>query len=106
MEAVLLAKISKAFLKRVLKVLMRGGSPRDAFEIIGAGPRRIWLSAWQSYLFNCVLHRRVMDGTFNQLEEGDLGWLHGSGALFEVNADDAALSESVSVASRSQSATS
>ncbi len=77
--------------KRALKVLMRGGSPRDAFEIIGSGPKRIWLSAWQSYLFNCILHRRVQDDTFDRLEPGDLGWLHGSGALFQADEHDADL---------------
>jgi len=80
--------------KRVLKVLMRGGAPRDAFELIGAGPRRIWLSAWQSYLFNCVLHRRVQDGTLDKLEAGDVGWLHDSGAQFDADEHDAGLGES------------
>jgi tRNA pseudouridine13 synthase len=75
--------------KRAVGVLLRGGSPRVAFDRIGSGPRRIWLSAWQSYLFNSVLDRRVRDGTFNRLLAGDLAWLHRTGATYLVE-DEAA----------------
>ncbi len=70
--------------KKAAGVLARGGSPRDAFEALGPGPRRIWLSAWQSYLFNRVLDQRVRDGTFGTLLEGDVAWLHDSGAMYSV----------------------
>jgi tRNA pseudouridine13 synthase len=70
--------------KKAAGVLLRGGSPRDAFEAIGSGPRRIWLSAWQSYLFNAVLDRRVRDGTFSRLLAGDIAWLHASSASYRV----------------------
>ena len=70
--------------KRALSALARGDSPREAFEQVGTGARRIWLSAWQSYLFNRVLHARVVDGTFDRLLDGDLAWLHASGACYPV----------------------
>ena len=43
---------------------------RAAFDAIGRGPQRIWLAAWQSYLFNRVLDRRVRDGTYDRLLPG------------------------------------
>ena len=70
-------------------VLLRGGSPRDAFDALGGGPRRIWVSAWQSYLFNRVLDRRLRDDTADRLLEGDIAWLHESSASYPVH-DEAA----------------
>ena len=70
--------------KKASGVLMRGGSPREAVEVAGARPRKIWLSAYQSYLFNRVLDARIRDGTFDQLLEGDLAWLHASSAMYRV----------------------
>ncbi|MDA1194628.1 MAG: tRNA pseudouridine(13) synthase TruD [Planctomycetota bacterium] len=70
--------------KKAAGVLARGGSPLDAFEALGAGPRRIWISAWQSYLFNRVLDRRVRDGTYGQLLAGDIAWHHDSSATVRI----------------------
>ena len=70
--------------KKALSTLARGGSPKEAFEQVASGPRRIWLSAWQSYIFNRVLDQRVREGTYDRLLEGDIAWLHGSGASFPV----------------------
>lgn len=70
--------------KRALAVLVRGGSPRDAFDALGPHPKRIWVSAWQSWLFNRVLERRRADGTWNRLLPGDVAWLHASGAMLEA----------------------
>ena len=75
--------------KKAAGILLRGGSPREAFDALGGGPRRIWVSAWQSYLFNRVLDRRVRDGTFDRLLEGDIAWLHESSASYPVR-DEAA----------------
>jgi tRNA pseudouridine13 synthase len=71
--------------KKAAGVLQRGGAPQEAFEAIGSGPRRIWLSAWQSYLFNRLLDRRVRDGTYDRLLPGDIAWLHESGAMVAVS---------------------
>ena len=68
--------------KRALAVLLRTGSPREAFEALGPHPKRIWVSAWQSWLFNRVLARRRAEGTWNRLLPGDIAWLHGSGASY------------------------
>jgi tRNA pseudouridine13 synthase len=70
--------------KRALSVLLRTGSPREAFEALGPHPKRIWLSAWQSWLFNRVLARRRAEGTWDRLLPGDVAWLHGSGATYVV----------------------
>jgi len=70
--------------KKGLGVVLRGGSPRQVYESVGSGPRRIWLSAWQSYLFNRILDERVREGTLDALLEGDIAWLHESGALYPV----------------------
>ena len=75
--------------KKAAGVLLRGGTPHDVFEAMGRGPRRIWVSAWQSYLFNRVLDRRVRDGTYDRLLEGDVAWLHESSATYPVR-DEAA----------------
>ena len=39
------------------RTLLRTGSPREAFLALGRRPRRIWVAAWQSYLFNRILDR-------------------------------------------------
>ena len=78
--------------KKAAGVLARGGSPKEAYEAVGKGPRRIWLSAWQSYLFNRVLDARVRDGTVDRLLEGDLAWIHEASATVRITdpAQDAA----------------
>lgn len=73
--------------KKALAALLRTGSPREAFEALGPHPKRIWVSAWQSWLFNQVLARREAEGTWDRLLPGDLGWVHASGALYEVGDD-------------------
>jgi tRNA pseudouridine13 synthase len=70
--------------KRALAELLRTGSPREAFDALGPHPKRIWVSAWQSWLFNRVLERRRADGTWDRLLPGDVAWLHASGAMLEV----------------------
>ena len=70
--------------KKALSVLLRGGEPRTAYEALGKRPRRIYVSAYQSWLFNRVLDRRLADGTVDRLLEGDLAWQHATGALYAV----------------------
>jgi tRNA pseudouridine13 synthase len=74
--------------KKALSTLLRTGSPRDAFLALGRRARRIWVAAWQSYLFNRILDHRVRDGTYDRLLEGDIAALDESGACFPVRADD------------------
>lgn len=74
--------------KKALSTLLRTGSPREAFLALGRRPRRIWVAAWQSYLFNRILDRRVREGTYDRLLEGDIGSLHASGACFPAREAD------------------
>ncbi len=75
--------------KKAAGVLARGGTPLEAFEAVVRGPRRIWISAWQSYLFNRVLDARVRDGTYDKLLLGDVAWLHESSAMVPVTDPEA-----------------
>ena len=43
---------------------------------------RLYVSAWQAWLFNRVLRARW--GSFDRLLDGDLAWLHDRGAVFAV----------------------
>ena len=72
--------------RRVLERILSGGSRQEAVRVIPKPVRRFYVSAWQSALFNRVLVERL-DG-FDRLEEGDLAWIHGKGAVFRV--EDAA----------------
>ena len=70
--------------KKALGTLLRTGDPLKAFEALGKRPRRIYVSAYQSWLFNRCLDARLEAGTHDRLLEGDLAWLHRSGALYRV----------------------
>lgn len=72
--------------RAALAVLERGGSARKACEAVDALQQRFWFSAFQSALFNRVLARRITEGRFGALEEGDLAWKHDNGAVFAVDA--------------------
>jgi tRNA pseudouridine13 synthase len=47
--------------------------------------RRFYVSAYQSFLFNRVLSRRIERGILGRLLLGDLAYLHGKGAVFAVD---------------------
>jgi tRNA pseudouridine13 synthase len=55
-----------------------GVEPRDRFE------RSFALSAARSAIFNAVLAVRVTDGSWDQLQIGDVANLNGSGSIFSV----------------------
>jgi tRNA pseudouridine13 synthase len=59
--------------------------PSDRFE------RSFAISAARSALFNAVLAERVRTGTWNQIIEGDIANLDGSGSVFGVDEPDAVL---------------
>ncbi len=75
--------------KKALSALVRTGDPKAAYEALGKRPRRIWVSAYQSWLFNRCLDARLAAGTYDRLLAGDLAWLHASGALALVRDADA-----------------
>ena len=71
--------------RRALKAMARRrGTRLRAFAAIDKATRRFYVSAYQSYLFNLVVAARVGEG-LNRLWEGDLAWLHASGAVFHVD---------------------
>jgi len=55
--------------------------------------RGIYLSAARALLFNKVLARRVLDGTWNRIIRGDAVMLQGSNSFFIHEADDTSLKE-------------
>ncbi|MEM8756390.1 MAG: tRNA pseudouridine(13) synthase TruD [Planctomycetota bacterium] len=70
--------------RRGIEMLRRGkpsGSPGTARQL---------LNAVQSAVFNRVLDDRLKRVALGSLEEGDLAWVHGSGAVFEVGAEELA----------------
>jgi tRNA pseudouridine13 synthase len=70
--------------KQVLGELLRTGDAEKAFLSIGKRPRRIYVSAYQSWLFNRCLDERLLDETHDRLIAGDLAWQHRSGAIYAV----------------------
>ena len=49
---------------------------------ISRNKRSLYLSAIRSFLFNCLLARRVVDGDWNRIRQGDTCMLQGSRSLF------------------------
>ena len=70
--------------KQALSTLLRTGNAEAAYFSLGKRARKIYVSAYQSYLFNRCLDVRIADGTYDRLLSGDLAWLHESGALYAV----------------------
>lgn len=70
--------------RRVCRSLMaRPTDYRRAFRTVDRKLKRLFVSAYQSYLFNRVLARRV-DG-LDRLVAGDLAYKHVNGAVFAVD---------------------
>lgn len=70
--------------RKALGALLRTGDPREAYEALGKRPRKIYVSAYQSWLFNRCLDARLAEDTYDRLLEGDLAWQHGTGAMYRV----------------------
>jgi tRNA pseudouridine13 synthase len=66
-----------------------GGKHRRAFVGFDKSLKRLYISAFQSYLFNQVVAARI--GGLGRLMTGDLAYRHGNGAVFTV--EDAALEQ-------------
>ncbi len=65
------------------------GSHKRAFFSVNIGLKRLYISAFQSYLFNAVVATRL--STLDRLMTGDLAWRHANGAVFTV--EDAAVEQ-------------
>jgi tRNA pseudouridine13 synthase len=75
--------------RRVLAALARRGSPDQALRALDKKLRSLFLSAYQSHLFNRLLAQRIQ--TLDRLQSGDVAFIHASGAAFVVQ--DAALEQ-------------
>jgi tRNA pseudouridine13 synthase len=60
----------------------------DGLAALRPPERGFVLSAARSLIFNAVLARRVADGTWNQMESGDVANLDGKGSVFPVESLD------------------
>ncbi len=58
------------------------GSHKRAFFAVDKAMKRLYLSAFQSYLFNQVVAERI--DSLDRLEAGDLAYRHANGAVFSV----------------------
>lgn len=72
--------------RAALAALARGAPPDRVVASVDSTQRRFWLTAFQSAIFNRVLERRLSEGTFASLLEGDLAWKHANGAVFAIDA--------------------
>ncbi len=70
--------------RQLLDALRQGKAPEQAVLGMDGSQRAFLVSAWQSAVFNEVLHERVAEGTSDKLLPGDLAWKHDSRATFEV----------------------
>ncbi len=69
--------------RRACRALARAKSnARRALGAVDKSVRRLFVSAYQSYLFNQVVARRLPD--LDRLMLGDLAWRHDNGAVFRV----------------------
>jgi tRNA pseudouridine13 synthase len=59
-----------------------GGDASRSLQVVGKGMLRLYASAYQAWLFNRVLARRI--DTLDRLIPGDLAWKHDTEALFSV----------------------
>jgi len=77
--------------RQALDTLRQGRSHEQAVFAIDRQQRSFLISALQSMMFNHVVQQRMIDGTLNQLIEGDLAWQHVNRSVFAVDAATAAL---------------
>ncbi|MHC4957778.1 MAG: tRNA pseudouridine(13) synthase TruD [Planctomycetota bacterium] len=72
--------------KKALGALLRFGDAERAYFAIPKRMRQMFLSAFQSHLFNEIVRRRI--DTIDRVETGDLAYLHRNGAVFRVEEGD------------------
>ena len=73
--------------KKALGALVRFGDPAYAVRAIPKRMRQIFISSYQSWLFNTILTERV--GSIDRLEQGDLAYVHRTGRAFRVESPEA-----------------
>lgn len=72
--------------RKVLECLIKTGKARSAVRAISHRLKRLYLSAFQSFLFNAVLTARI--NSFDELWEGDIAYIHQTGGVFMVTAPE------------------
>jgi tRNA pseudouridine13 synthase len=78
------------FDRQALDALRRGCDARAAVRAIERNQRKFLINAWQSAIFNRVLHWRIAAGELTTLKPGDLAWKHDNRAVFAVDEQVAA----------------
>jgi len=71
--------------RQALDALRQGKDAEAAIRAMDHVQQHFFISAFQSYLFNLVLDRRVRESTFDRLVPGDLAWKHENRSLFAVD---------------------
>jgi tRNA pseudouridine13 synthase len=66
----------------ILSKLAETGDKQAAMQILDRRLKRLYVSAYQSYLFNQLLAQRLP--SLNQIEVGDVAYIHQRGAAFVV----------------------
>jgi tRNA pseudouridine13 synthase len=77
--------------RRVCRAVAKAGSPNKSWRAVDRNLRRLFVSAYQSHLFNRVLTDRMLHGAIDRIETGDLAYKHDNGACFTV--EDAAIEQ-------------
>ncbi len=72
------------FERQAIGPLSRGARPAHAVNGVDKAHRHLTISAFQSSIFNRLLHERILAGKFDRLEKGDVAFKHDSRGLFEV----------------------
>ena len=70
-----------------MKKLVETGDDRKAVNTVDKRLRRLFVSAYQSFLFNQLLAERLY--VMDQIETGDVAYIHRNGALFVVESAEA-----------------
>jgi tRNA pseudouridine13 synthase len=70
-------------------IVRRGGDIQYSLHVVDKKLRRLFVSAYQSYLFNRLLAQRIQ--RLDRLVKGDVAFIHASGAAFIV--EDPALEQ-------------
>ena len=69
------------------RLAARPGTWEQAFSVVHPRLKKLYLSAFQSHLFDKVVEQRLE--TLDRVMEGDLAWKHLNGACFLVEAVEA-----------------
>jgi tRNA pseudouridine13 synthase len=70
-----------------LRALARGRDAAGAVRAVPAHTRSFWMSALQAAVYNAALGERVRDGTFGDVQRGDVVILAGTSSQFAVGVD-------------------